>query len=92
MSDSTGAGGRMSGDQASSDRLRTFLKRKYSLVHVPSRHKAGAWLETAQQLAAQEGLPAESAGLRAAKKVFPYECKEHALYLEGPVDNWLSGG
>lgn len=74
--------------QATSDRLRTFLKRKYSLVHVPSRHKAGRWIDEARRLAA-EGTPPEAAGLQAARKVFPYECKEHALYAEGPAAPWI---
>ncbi len=74
--------------QAKSDRLRSYLKRKYSLVHVPSRHKADAWHAAARGLMA-DGLPPEAAGLQAARKVFPYECKEHALYAEGPVEAWL---
>ncbi len=83
-----GGGGNQAGDsdgtQTQSDRLRMFLKRKYGLVHVPSRHKAGAWLDAARQLSS-DGLPAEAAGLQAARRVFPYECKEHALHLEGPA-------
>lgn len=77
--------------QTQSDRLRVFLKRKYALVHVPSRHKAGRWVDEARLLAA-DGLPAEAAGLQAARKVFPYECKEHALHAEGPAEPWIGIG
>lgn len=76
-------------EQATSDRLRTFLKRKYSLVHVPSRHKAARWTEEARLLVAG-GMSPEAAGLQAARKVFPYECKEHALYAEGPAEPWIA--
>ena len=75
--------------QGDSDRLRNYLKRKYSLVHVPSRHKAVRWLSEARRRK-DDGLPTEAAGWEAALSVFPYEAKEHALYIEGSVDLWLS--
>ncbi|MFP4331116.1 MAG: hypothetical protein ACOC28_04495 [Alkalispirochaetaceae bacterium] len=51
------------------------LKRKYGLVHVPSHHRLEEWLRR-YNLLREEGVPPESAGLRAAKELFPYECKE----------------
>lgn len=51
------------------------LKRKYGLVHVPSHHRLERWVARYETLLG-EGEPPESAGLRAAKEVFPYECKE----------------
>lgn len=66
------------------DRLKLILKRKYSLVHVPNRHKVARWIdETRQAIAA--GDPAERAGTRAAKSVFPYEMKEQKIHSETPV-------
>jgi len=65
------------------DRMRLLLKKKYALVHVPSRHKAEAWLSLTRALQAAGSTP-EQAGLRAAHQVFPYECKEYALY-SGPT-------
>lgn len=51
------------------------LKRKYGLVHVPNRHRLERWLSRFTELR-REGEPPETAGLRAAREVFPYEAKE----------------
>lgn len=51
------------------------LKRKYGLVHVPSRHRQDRWLQRYRELL-EEGEPPETAGLRAAREVFPYEARE----------------
>ena len=51
------------------------LKRKYGLVHVPNRHRLERWLRRYQELRG-EGEPPETAGLRAAREVFPYEARE----------------
>lgn len=51
------------------------LKRKYGLVHVPSRHRQERWLTRYRELR-KEGDPPETAGLRAAREVFPYEARE----------------
>lgn len=66
------------------DALKLILKRKYSLVHVPNRHKVERWIEETRALVAK-GESAEQAGTRAAKLVFPYEMKERAIYSEQPV-------
>jgi len=78
------------------DELRIALKRKYRLVHVPSRHKSEAWARAAQSFRA-DGSPGEEAGHRAALQVFPYEYRPPASeptprvedVLEG-VDQWTS--
>ena len=51
------------------------LKEKYGLVHLPSRHRLARWRDRFWELRA-EGEPPESAGLRAARELFPYEAKE----------------
>jgi len=51
------------------------LKRKYGLVHVPNKHRQERWLQRYRALR-EEGEPPETAGLRAAKEVFPYEARE----------------
>lgn len=60
------------------DELRIGLKRKYRLVHVPSRHKAEAWLEAVRSFAAEDS-PEEEAGHRGALRVFPYEYRPPAI-------------
>ncbi|MFP4301317.1 MAG: hypothetical protein ACOC47_03945 [Alkalispirochaetaceae bacterium] len=54
---------------------RMELKRKYGLVHVPNRHRLERWLRRYEELR-DEGEPPETAGLRAAREVFPYETQE----------------
>lgn len=51
------------------------LKKKYGLVHVPNRHRLERWLLRYQELQ-DDGEPPETAGLRAAREVFPYETRE----------------
>ena len=51
------------------------LKRKYGLVHVPNRHRLERWLRRYEELR-DEGEPPETAGIRAAREVFPYEARE----------------
>jgi hypothetical protein len=51
------------------------LKRKYGLVHVPSSERLERWIRRYRALR-REGEPPETAGLRAAKEVFPYEARE----------------
>lgn len=51
------------------------LKRKYGLVHVPSRPRLERWLRRYEELRG-EGEPSEIAGLRAAREIFPYEARE----------------
>jgi hypothetical protein len=63
------------------DELRIALKRKYRLVHVPSRHKATAWADAVREFGA-DGSPPEEAGHRAALKLFPYEYRPSGT--EGP--------
>lgn len=52
------------------------IKRKYALVHVPSARKCRSWAREVRKNRAA-GLPAEHAGLQAARTVFPYEAREH---------------
>ncbi len=64
------------------DRVKLLLKQKYGLVHVPSHHKVKDWHD-AQKRERSGGVSDEDAGLAAARAVFPYECKAHAIY-DGP--------
>ncbi len=57
------------------DALPVALRRKYGLVHVPSRRKADQWLHEVRR-EIESGLPFEAAGLSAARSVFPYEARE----------------
>lgn len=66
------------------DSLKLLIKRKYSLVHVPNRHKVEQWIEETRRHHAAGDSP-ERAGIRAARSVFPYETKEHGVYAETPV-------
>lgn len=70
------------------DSLKLILKRKYSLVHVPNRHKVERWIEETRRHHAAGDSP-EHAGIRAARSVFPYEMKEHAVYSETSVGEIL---
>lgn len=70
------------------DTLKLILKRKYALVHVPSRHKVERWIDETK-LYHRSGDSPEHAGLRAARSVFPYEVKEHNLHRETPVSEIL---
>lgn len=51
-----------------------LLRIKYALVHVPSRHKVASWAAECRK-ERDSGVPIETAGLIAAKRVFPYEAK-----------------
>ncbi len=64
------------------DKVKLLLKQKYGLVHVPNHHKVKDWF-AAQKREQADGASAEDAGIAAARAVFPYEYKEHAVY-EGP--------
>jgi hypothetical protein len=66
------------------DSLKLLIKRKYSLVHVPNRHKVERWVEETRCHHAAGDSP-ERAGIRAARSIFPYEMKEHSVYAETPV-------
>jgi hypothetical protein len=70
------------------DQLRLTLKKKYSLVHVPNRHKVARWIEETESLHSA-GNSLEQAGLIAARRIFPYEVKEHGLHMEAPVGEIL---
>lgn len=73
------------------ENVKLKLKQKYSLVHVPAERKVEQWFEKARSYIA-EGQPAEQAGLRAAKEVFPYEYKEHRVYEEVTVKELFEAG
>ncbi len=73
------------------ENLKLKLKQKYSLVHVPAERKVKQWLDKVRSHVA-DGQPAEQAGLRAAKEVFPYEYKEHRVYEEVSVQELLNRG
>jgi len=51
------------------------LRKKYGLVHVPSRSRINRWC-TGTRSGIESGLPPEAAGLQAAREVFPYEARE----------------
>lgn len=51
------------------------LRRKYGLVHVPSRTRVERWISVVHREIGL-GVPAEAAGLQAAREVFPYEARE----------------
>ncbi len=70
------------------DEARLYLKNKYSLVHVPSTHKTSHWLDAYRE-AVSSGDSPEQAGITAARKVFPYEFKERAVYSEIPISKIL---
>lgn len=70
------------------DRLKLLLRDKYSLVHVPNRHKVTKWLALTRSHL-KTGQAAEQAGLLAARMVFPYEVREHAIYASAPVEELL---
>lgn len=65
------------------------LRRKYSLVHVPSRRKVVAWADRCRREIAA-GVPPESAGLIAAQGVFPYEAKKQPAPEGLPVAEILA--
>lgn len=69
--------------------LPVALREKYSLVHVPSRHRVVRWCERATALIA-EGLPPEHAGMRAAAEVFPYEARERPVAGAARVGDLLN--
>jgi len=69
--------------------IQLLLKEKYSLVHVPTVHKVHQWHDTVIQLI-REGQTKESAGMIAAKKIFPYEYREYRVYNSTDVDTILS--
>jgi hypothetical protein len=73
------------------ENVKLKLKQKYSLVHVPAERKVEQWLKKVRSYIG-DGQPAEQAGLRAAKEVFPYEYKEHRVYEEVTVQELLNGG
>ena len=73
---------------ATSDRLRLLLRDKYGLVHVPNRHKLSQWVALTKN-GMGEGLSDETAGLAAARELFPYELKEHAIYASTPAARLL---
>jgi hypothetical protein len=70
------------------EQVKLDLKQKYALVHVPGEYKIRMWYRLTKELI-EEGQPAEQAGITAAKKVFPYECREHRVYAEKPVQALL---
>lgn len=70
------------------DRLKLLLREKYSLVHVPNRHKVRRWVALTRSHM-RTGQPAEQAGLLAARMTFPYEARDYALYSTTPVDELL---
>ncbi|MFP4211861.1 MAG: hypothetical protein ACLFR8_11495 [Alkalispirochaeta sp.] len=55
-----------------------LLREKFALVHVPSRRKCLHWAQRCAEAIAS-GVPPESAGVTAARSVFPYEAKERPL-------------
>lgn len=67
------------------------LRRKYGLVHVPSRSRAERWCEAVTQ-GIETGLPPEAAGLQAARMVFPYEAREVYLPDAAPVRELIVRG
>jgi hypothetical protein len=71
-----------------SDRLKLLLREKYSLVHVPNRHKVARWVALTRSHM-RTGQPAEQAGLLAARMTFPYEARDYALYSATSVDELL---
>ncbi len=76
------------GRMALSDQIRLLLRDKYGLVHIPNRHKMEAWIDRTRG-AVSGGVGPEEAGLRAARELFPYELKEHAVYTSHPVPELL---
>jgi hypothetical protein len=64
------------------------LRRKYELVHLPSRKKVERWRRKTLDLI-DEGYPKEQAGMVSAKAVFTYEYHEHRVYNEVPVEDIL---
>jgi hypothetical protein len=70
------------------DRLKLLLHEKYGLVHIPNRHKTERWAELTRT-GIREGTDAEQAGLAAARRLFPYELKEHAVYSSASVEELL---
>jgi len=66
-----------------------LLKNKYSLAHIPSRHKAMRWVSETEGLV-RSGYSAEEAGIEAAKRLFPYEYKETAVYQAKKAEVILS--
>lgn len=64
------------------------LRKKYDLVHVPSRHKVDRWMDLARSLIA-DGYPPEQAGMEAARKVFSYEYHETRVFRETAVEKIL---
>jgi len=66
-----------------------LLREKFALVHVPSRRKCLQWAQRCTDAIAS-GVPPESAGVTAARSVFPYEAKDRSLPGAADVTTILS--
>ena len=69
---------------AVSDKLRLLLREKYGLVHVPNRHRMAEWVRRTRA-GCKAGLPPEDAGVAAARALFPYEFRNHAVHTAAPA-------
>jgi hypothetical protein len=71
------------------DKARRALKDKYSLVHIPNRHRIRDWEEQVIERV-KDGVGLEDAGTAAAREVFRYEFKPHRVADSTPVKEILA--